>query len=83
MLSALKSVLGIVIMICDVDKQGRITIPQELKIYAGIEKELITVGSNKTIEIWSKEFWEEQLDPDTGELMDASEAAEGLEIYGF
>ena len=34
---------------CDVDKQGRITIPQELKIYAGIEKELITVGSNKTI----------------------------------
>ena len=68
---------------CDVDKQGRITIPQELKIYAGIEKELITVGSNKTIEIWSKEFWEEQLDPDTGELMDASEAAEGLEIYGF
>ena len=65
------------------DKQGRITIPQELKIYAGIEKELITVGSNKTIEIWSKEFWEEQLDPDTGELMDASEAAEGLEIYGF
>jgi len=68
---------------CDVDKQGRLTIPQDLKAYAGIEKELITVGSNKTIEIWSKEYWEEQLNPETGELMDASEAAEGLEIYGF
>ena len=68
---------------CDVDKQGRLTIPQDLKEYAGIEKELITVGSDKTIEIWSREYWEEELDPDTGELMDASEAAEGLEIYGF
>lgn len=68
---------------CDVDKQGRLTIPQELKEYAGIEKDLITVGCNKTIEVWSKKYWDEQLDPETGELIDASEAAEGLEIYGF
>ena len=68
---------------CDIDKQGRLTIPQELKAYAGIEKDLVTVGSNKVIEVWSKEFWDEQLDPDSGELIDASEAAKGLEIYGF
>ncbi|MBQ6495794.1 MAG: division/cell wall cluster transcriptional repressor MraZ [Firmicutes bacterium] len=68
---------------CDVDKQGRLTIPQELKDYAGIDKELVTVGSNKVIEVWSKEYWNEQLDPDSGELIDASEAAKGLEIYGF
>lgn len=68
---------------CDVDKQGRLTIPQELKEYAGITKELITVGSDKTIEIWSRENWEEELDPDTGELMNASEVAESMEQYGF
>ena len=68
---------------CDVDKQGRLTIPQELKEYAGIEKELITVGSDKTIEVWSREHWEDELDPDTGELMNASEVAESMEQYGF
>lgn len=68
---------------CDIDKQGRLTIPQELKVYAGIEKDLVTVGSNKVIEVWSKEYWDDQLDPDSGELIDASEAAKGLEIYGF
>ena len=68
---------------CDIDKQGRLTIPQELKSYAGIDKELVTVGSNKVIEVWSKEFWNEQLDPESGELIDVSEAAKGLEIYGF
>ena len=68
---------------CDIDKQGRLTIPQELKDYAGITKELITVGSNRVIEVWSKENWDAELDPQTGELLDASEAAEGLEIYGF
>lgn len=68
---------------CDVDKQGRLTIPQELKCYAGLEKELITVGSDKTIEIWSREYWDDELDPDTGELMNASEVAESMEQYGF
>ena len=68
---------------CDVDKQGRLTIPQELKEYAGIEKELITVGSDKTIEVWSREHWEDELDPDTGELMNASDVAESMEQYGF
>lgn len=68
---------------CDVDKQGRLKIPQDLVDYAGIEKDLITVGSNRVIEIWSKEKWHEELDEDTGELMSASEIAEGMEQYGF
>ncbi|NLD19303.1 MAG: division/cell wall cluster transcriptional repressor MraZ [Clostridiales bacterium] len=69
--------------LCDVDKQGRLTIPQELREYAGIEKDLITIGSNKTIEVWSKEQWKDELDPETGELMNASDVAESLEQYGF
>lgn len=68
---------------CDVDKQGRLTIPQDLREYAQIEKDLITVGSDKTIEIWSRECWNDELDPDSGEVMNASEIAESMEQYGF
>lgn len=68
---------------CDVDKQGRLTIPQELKEYAAIDKELVTIGSDMTIEIWSREKWDKELDPDTGELMSASDLAESMEQYGF
>ena len=58
-------------------------IPQDLAEYAGIDKDLVTIGSNRIIEIWSKENWHEELDEDTGELMNASEIAEGMEQYGF
>ena len=68
---------------CDVDKQGRLKLPQDLVNYAGIEKDLVTVGSNRTIDVWSKEEWDKQLDEETGELMKASEIAEGMEQYGF
>ena len=40
---------------CEIDKQGRITIPQELREYAGIEKELVTSGLANIIEVWSKD----------------------------
>ena len=68
---------------CDVDKQGRVKIPQDLLDYACIDKELITIGSNNKIEIWSREQWMAQLDEESGELLNASEVAEGLEQYGF
>lgn len=42
---------------CDIDKQGRMGIPQELRDYANIEKELVTVGLLDKIEIWSKAEW--------------------------
>ncbi|MDO4544590.1 MAG: division/cell wall cluster transcriptional repressor MraZ [Bacillota bacterium] len=68
---------------CDVDKQGRLTIPQELKDYAEIEKDLVTIGSNRTIEVWSKEQFDEGLDPETNEVMNLDEVAESMEQYGF
>lgn len=42
----------------DFDKQGRIVIPPELKEYAAIDKELVTMGAMKKIEVWSKDVWE-------------------------
>jgi len=40
---------------CEPDKQGRILIPQNLKDLAGLEKDVVLVGSVTKVEIWSKE----------------------------
>ena len=46
---------------CDVtcDKQGRILLPQYLKDYAGIKREVVIVGISNRIEIWAKDKWKE------------------------
>ena len=41
------------------DKQGRVLIPQNLLEYAGIEKEIVSIGVSTRIEIWSKARWDE------------------------
>jgi MraZ protein len=43
------------------DKQGRITIPQALREYAGLTRECVVVGQNTTIEIWDPQAWEAYL----------------------
>jgi MraZ protein len=42
---------------CELDKQGRIVMPNHLKDYANIDKELVIIGVSTRIEIWSKEEW--------------------------
>lgn len=49
---------------CDVDKQGRVLIPSNLREKAGLEKDIVFVGVMSKIEIWSKERWEENDDFD-------------------
>ncbi len=46
---------------CEVtpDKQGRILLPQELRAFAGLDKELVIIGANDKAEIWDKARWEE------------------------
>jgi MraZ protein len=39
------------------DKQGRILIPQYLKDYAGIKRDVYIIGVSNRIEIWSRENW--------------------------
>ena len=41
------------------DKQGRILIPQFLKDFAGIRRDVMIVGVSSRIEIWSKDKWQE------------------------
>ena len=43
--------------ICERDRQGRMTLPANLKKHANINKDVITIGVSTRIEIWGKEEW--------------------------
>jgi len=43
------------------DKQGRINIPPALREYAGLDRDVIVVGNNSTVEIWDAGAWESYL----------------------
>ncbi len=52
---------------CTFDRQGRILIPNSLREYARLEKDVVVIGVITRVEIWSRERWEEysmQLSPE-------------------
>lgn len=44
------------------DRQGRMLIPAELRAYAGVQRDAVVVGMHTFIEIWAPERWSEQRD---------------------
>jgi MraZ protein len=40
------------------DKQGRISIPTHLRGYARLERDLVVIGNNNKVEIWSAQLWD-------------------------
>ncbi len=65
---------------CEIDKQGRITIPPMLKRYGQIEKEIVSIGNGEKIEVWSKKQYQEELDQ-SGD--DGEQLAQGMQEYGI
>jgi MraZ protein len=45
---------------CELDKQGRILLSPPLREHADIESEVVVIGVNSRLEIWSKKRWQEQ-----------------------
>ncbi len=45
---------------CELDVQGRILIPQNLRDYAGLTKNVTVIGANNHAEIWDSDAWREQ-----------------------
>ena len=41
----------------DVDKSGRVTIPEYLRTYAGLKKSVVVMGMYDRMEIWDEESW--------------------------
>ena len=63
---------------CELDKQGRILVPQTLREFAGLEKDVVLTGNLNRIEVWSKEKWSENCDYD-----DMDSIAEGMQDMGI
>lgn len=60
------------------DKQGRVLIPANLRKAVGIDRDVVLVGMNSRIEIWSREAWNENMNSD-----EMSEIAEEMLESGF
>jgi MraZ protein len=39
------------------DKQGRVTLPQPLRQYAGLTRDCVVIGANTRLEIWDAAAW--------------------------
>ncbi len=65
---------------CEVDKQGRINIPQTLRDYASLTKETYIIGVATRVEIWDKEKWEKYTSTDN---MDVNEIAIQMSNLGI
>ncbi len=46
---------------CEFDKQGRISVPNNLRDHGLIQKDVVIIGVAERIELWSKEKWEQYL----------------------
>ena len=45
-------------VVIDEDSQGRFLLPQYLRNFAKLEKDIVFVGVGKRIELWSQEVWD-------------------------
>ena len=44
---------------CEIDKQGRILVPNALRDYAALHKDVLWAGMVNMVELWSRQKWDE------------------------
>lgn len=64
----------------ELDKQGRILLPAQLREFAGLDKDVVLVGVGSRIEIWSKEKWDAMNEDDNMDAITAAMESLGLTI---
>ena len=47
---------------CQLDSQGRVLIPSELRDYARLQKQVVILGQGNKFEVWDQPSWEQQRD---------------------
>ncbi|SEM24669.1 MraZ protein [Paenisporosarcina quisquiliarum] len=64
----------------EIDKQGRINIPINLRSYAKMDKECIVLGVSNRLEIWAKDAWENYFVESEDSFNDIAENMIGFDI---
>nr|WP_281244071.1 division/cell wall cluster transcriptional repressor MraZ [Halanaerobium salsuginis] len=65
---------------CELDKQGRVSLPLNLRDFAQFEREIVIVGLANRLELWAKEKWDSYLGEVEGSYEDIADAMEELGI---
>ncbi len=63
---------------CELDRQGRVLLPQTLRDYAGLQKDVVLAGVLGRIEIWDQGRWQ-----DANTYDDMDEVAEHMAELGL
>lgn len=64
---------------CEIDKQGRFLIPNNLRDTANLEKEVVIIGVGTRIEIWDKNKWKSY----SNDNISVEEIAENMTMLGI
>ena len=64
----------------EIDRLGRISIPQSLREWAGLSRECVILGISKYIEIWNADEYKKYLDENKDEFLSAAEDLGGLTL---
>lgn len=64
----------------DIDKQGRIALPDYLRKYANISKKVVVAGLYNRLEIWDENNWEEYKSQSERDSSDIAENLAGLGV---
>ena len=64
----------------DIDEMGRVLIPEPLKKYSGLKKEVVIIGVGDRIELWDEDMWNKYIE--TAEK-ESESLAEGLSEFGI
>ncbi len=65
---------------CELDKSGRINLPQNLREFAKLEKDVVVLGVSNRIELWSKENWDQYMALTADSYEEIAETMEELGI---
>ncbi|MDQ1437588.1 MAG: transcriptional regulator MraZ [Acidimicrobiaceae bacterium] len=59
----------------EVDRQGRMPIPQRLREFARLDGDVLVIGAIDRVELWSPALWEAKVEASEGLLTDEDERA--------
>ena len=63
---------------CELDRQGRVMLPPNLRQYAGLEKDAVIIGVSTRVEIWAAERWAAYVSQAEASFAEIAENLEGL-----
>jgi MraZ protein len=65
------------VKIVEVDSNGRLLVPKELCVFAGLKKEIVLSSAVDIVEIWNKSSYEQSIDESTDDFAALAEEVMG------